>query len=180
MVEIDEEKKFNLELYKLAIDVDKYELDLRWKLVQFFTVLNTGVLTIGFTLLGSNQLSIKFYVIPIFVIAISIAVIAICAHKNYHKHSLRAEYKRTLIEDKLGLYDLFEKHGFKEHTLAISTSSRNDPSIILKDPAEWIRMNTFKPWTVPFYHNMIFIFFLIVGIAGIILSVSYPSIEVAS
>jgi hypothetical protein len=168
MVENDEEKKL-LELYKLAIDIDKYELDLRWKLVQFFTVLNTGILTLGFTLLGSDQLSQKYYVIPIFIIGIAIAIIAIGAHKNYHKHSLRAEYKRTLIEDRLKLYDTFEKYGYSKHTLAISTSSRNDPSVILRNPEEWIKNNTLKPGTVPFYHNMVFWFFVGMNSIGILI-----------
>src|SRR5215210_7472808 len=93
---------FLLELYKMALDMDKYELDLGWKLVQFFSALNSGLLAIGFSLFGSNQLTLKYYIIPIFAIGIVTSVIAILSRIRYHKHSLRAEYKRVLIESELG------------------------------------------------------------------------------
>ena len=38
---ISNEKLFDL--YKLSIDTDRFELELGWKLVQFFTVLDSGL-----------------------------------------------------------------------------------------------------------------------------------------
>ena len=106
---MNKDRKELFELYKLAIDLDKYELDLGWKLVQFFTVLNSGLISLGFTLLGSNQQSPKYYISAIFALAIMFSFIAVKARKRYHEHSLRADYKRTLIGDQLDLYERFEK-----------------------------------------------------------------------
>ena len=95
------DRKELFELYKLAIDLDKYELDLGWKLVQFFTVLNSGLMSLGFTLLGSSQQSPKYYISAIFALAVIFSFIAIKSRERYHVHSLQADYKRTLIGDLL-------------------------------------------------------------------------------
>lgn len=163
---VDKEKLF--ELYKMALETDRYELELSWKLVQFFTLLNSGLLTLAFTILGSGQLTSKYFVVPIFVLGILCSVIAILARRRYHRHSLRAEYKRTLIENELGLYKSFSREGYTKHTLAISTSTKVDRHHeILKDPEKWIKERTLKAKTVPFYHAMIFVFFTIANLVGL-------------
>lgn len=163
---VDKEKLF--ELYKMALETDRYELELGWKLVQFFTLLNSGLLTLAFTILGSGQLTSKYFVTPIFVLGILCSIIAILARRRYHRHSLQAEYKRTLIENELGLYTPFSREGYAKHTLAISTSSKLDRQReILKDPEKWIKKRTLKVKTVPFYHAMIFVFFTIANLVGL-------------
>src|SRR5215218_4537750 len=62
------------ELYKVATETDRYELELGWKLVQFFTALNSGLIGLGFTLLGSDQLLSKLYTIPIFSVGTTIVL----------------------------------------------------------------------------------------------------------
>lgn len=115
------------ELYKMATETNRYELELGWKLVQFFTVLNSGLTGLGFTLLDSEQLTSKLYIIPIFVVGILVSSIAILSRRRYHEHSLRASYKKTLIESELKLYDHIERNGYQNHNLAISTSSKKIP-----------------------------------------------------
>jgi hypothetical protein len=154
----------------MALDIDKYELDLGWKLVQFFTALNSGLLSIGFGLLGSDQLTIKYYIIPIFFIGIVTSIVAIKSRGRYHKHSLRAEYKRILIESELGLYGPLEKEGYREHTLAIATTSnKNKEKEVLANPDEWVEKSSRKWFTVPFYHKVIFMAFLLANIVGVVL-----------
>jgi hypothetical protein len=161
-----------LELYKLAIETDRFELDLAWKSVQFFTVLNSGLLSLAFTLLGSNQLSPKYYVIPIFAIGIVFSILAIQSRKRYHEHSLRASYKKTLIEDQLDLYKPLQGYEYKQHNLAISTSRKKDPvKEILSNPDSYIKQNVLKPWTVPFYHKVIFVIFIVLYGIGILFSI---------
>jgi hypothetical protein len=139
------------ELYKVSIDTDRFELELGWKLVQFFTVLDSGLLSLGFTLLGSNQLSPKYYVAPIFIIGIVISLIAIASRRRYHEHSLRAAYKKTLIEKELNLYKPLDGYDYTNHNLAVSTSSKKDPEKdILKDPENYIKKSILKRCTVPF------------------------------
>ena len=89
----------------MATETDRYELELGWKLVQFFTALNSGLIGLGFTLLGSDQLLSKLYTIPIFAVGVLVSSIAILSRRIYHEHSLRASYKKTLIESELKLYD---------------------------------------------------------------------------
>jgi hypothetical protein len=45
------------ELYKISIETDRFELELGWKLVQFFTVLDSGLLSLGFIFLLIGQTS---------------------------------------------------------------------------------------------------------------------------
>jgi hypothetical protein len=157
-----------LELYKIAVDVDKYELDLGWKLVQFFSALNSGLLTIGFSLLGSDQLTANYYIVPIFAIGIVTSIVAILSRISYHEHSLRADYKRILIEHELGLYRRFEKEGYEEHALAIATTSnKNKDREVLKEPDKWLKKRLRKVGTVPFYHNVIFVAFTFANIVGL-------------
>jgi hypothetical protein len=165
---ISNEKLFDL--YKISIDTDRFELELGWKLVQFFTVLNSGLLSLGFTLLGSSQLSPKYYVAPIFIIGIVISWIAVASRRRYHEHSLRASYKKTLIEKELKLYRPLDGYDYNNHNLAVSTSSKKDPEKdILIDPEGYIKKNTLKPWTVPFNQVIIFCIFIALYIVGLII-----------
>lgn len=144
-----------------------------WKLVQFFTVLNSGLLTIGFTLLGSNQITTKPAVASIFIIGILLSIISILARKSYHRHSLMASYKKTLIEKQLGLYNPVTVEGsdFKKHNYAISTSANFVPkSELFKNPEQYIKNNIFKKGTVPFYHVCISIGFIALDLIGIAIS----------
>jgi hypothetical protein len=161
------------ELYKMATETDRYELELGWKLVQFFTVLNSGLMGLGFTLLGSDQLSSKLYIIPIFVVGILVSSIAMHSRRRYHERSLRASYKKTLIESELKLYDNIERHGYKSHNLAVSTSPKRDPETeILHDPETYIKKSTIKRGTVPFYHTVIFGIFIAIYVVGILISLN--------
>lgn len=93
----------------------------------------------GFTLLGSNQLSPKYYIAPIFIIGIVISRIAIASRRRYHEHSLRASYKKTLIEKELELYKPLSGYEYTKHNLAVYTSSKKNPEEeILKNPEEYI------------------------------------------
>jgi hypothetical protein len=166
------DRKELLELYKMAIETDRYELDLGWKLVQFFTVLNSGLLSLGFTILGSDQISPKYYVTPIFIIVIVISLIARDARRRYHEHSLRASYKKTLIENELGLYDPLKEYTYQKHNMAITTSAKTDPvSEILANPEEYIQKSILKRGTVPFYHAVVFVILMAIGVAGFFISI---------
>lgn len=174
--ELTEEKPSRdelFELYKIAVETDRFELDLGWKLVQFFTILNSGLFTAGITLLGSNQIPVKWIISLIFIIGIILSVISILARRSYHKHSLTASYKKILIEQKLGLYNTIKVSGsnYAKHNFAISTSANflPDPDIF-KNPEQYIKKRIFKRGTVPYYHKFIFEMFVVLNIIGILLS----------
>jgi hypothetical protein len=164
------DRKELFDLYKMAVEMDRFELDLSWKLVQFFTVLSSGLLTLGFTLLGTEQVSPKYFVAPIFIIGAFISIVAINARKRYHEHSLRAAYKKTLIENELGLYEALQGYEYKKHNLAITTSPKKEPiKEILEDPENYISENILKFGKVPWYQKMIFVTFLIMNGLGIVI-----------
>jgi hypothetical protein len=75
------------------------QIDMSWSLV------GNWLIGLGFTLLGSDQLLSKLYTIPIFAVGVLVSSIAILSRRRYHEHSLRASYKKTLIESELKLYD---------------------------------------------------------------------------
>lgn len=164
------------DLYKLAIETDRFEIEVGWKLVQFFVLINSGLLTIGFTLIGSDQIppENKWVVSFIFIIGIVVAKISIKSRKNYHERSLVASCKKTLIEEILKLYEPISVRGNKnkKNNLAISTS----PNFELKeemiiDPVNYVKKNTLKKGSVPYHHMLIFRGFIIVNAIGIFIAV---------
>ena len=162
------------DLYKLAIEMDRFELELGWKLVQFFTILNSALITAGITLLGSNQIINKEPISFIFIVGIAFSIISILSRKNYHKHSLVASCKKTLFERELNLDKPIKgKYKSEKHSFAISTSPSFEPKEdIFNDPIGYVQKNALKRGSLPFYHAMIFVLFIGINLIGIVISLS--------
>jgi hypothetical protein len=165
------------DLYKIAIETDRFELELGWKLVQFFLLLNSGLLTVGFTLLGSNQITIedKWLISLIFLTGIVMSIVSIKARKNYHQRSLVASCKKALIERILKLDKPIKIDGYDhdKNNLAISTSPKfKSKKEMLEDPVKYVEENTLKRWSVPFYHMLIFVALIVINGIGIVISLS--------
>jgi hypothetical protein len=162
-----------IELYKMATEEYRFEVNLSWDAVRFFTTLNVGILGFGSSLLGLQQLTSKIFVIPIFIIGIVISIMAIQTRKRYREYYLRSLYVKTLIEDQLQLHEPFESHGFAEHRLAISPTEKVDnPMESLKDPESWVKKYMLPLKTVTSYQILVFIIFGIIY-ASIILLILY-------
>ncbi|MGN6630007.1 MAG: RipA family octameric membrane protein [Candidatus Nitrosocosmicus sp.] len=160
-----------LDLYKMAIDEYRFEVNLSWDSVRFFTTLHTGILAFGSSLLGLHQSSFKWALILVFVVGIILAYVAYTTRSKYREYYLRALYTKTLIEDQLKLREPLKDYQYPNHFLAVSPTEKIDnPKESLKNPEEWIKKNMKKSKTVTAYQQFVFILFGF--IYGVLIAIS--------
>lgn len=152
-----------LELYKSVIEEYRFEVNLSWESVKFYTTLNIGILGFGVSILGLQLLSPKWIVIPIFIIGILLSYLAIRTRQQYRKYYLNTILIKKKIENQLNLMDL-----------AISpTEEIDEPCRGLHDKEEWIKNHMRPKGTVTFYHYSVFWGFIGAYVLGIIISIFF-------
>lgn len=152
-----------LDLYKMAIDEYRFEVNLSWESVKFFTTLNIGILGFGLTLLGLEQLSPKWIVAPIFVIGILLSILSIVTRVQYRKYYLETILIKKKLENVLNLSDL-----------AISpTEFVDQPSKGLYNKEAWMKKHTRSIKTVTFCHYLVLSSFIVAHLFGIYVSLFF-------
>jgi hypothetical protein len=145
------------ELYKIAMDEYRYEVNLGWEAVKFFTTLHVGIISFGITILGLTDITLKLIVIPIFIIGIFLSNLGYNTRIRYRQYYLRSLYDKTLIEDQLKLRQPLRGYSFENHILAISpTETIDNPEESLIDPNKWIDKYMKPKGTVTYNHLIIF------------------------
>lgn len=128
-----------LDLYKIALDEYRFEVKLNAdRTIQYLTlsaiVLSAGV---GLLRIGSTGASTNFFVGLIFLSGIGIALLGIQAIRRGREYYRNTIYKKTVIEDLLGLNKPVPNH--PHATLAVTTT-RGQAEIfeMLRDPNAWM------------------------------------------
>lgn len=154
------DRKDLLDLYKMAIDEYRFEVNLSWEAVKFFTSLNIGILGFGISILGIEQLTPKYIAIPIFIIGIILSCLSINTRKQYRKYYLATILIKKRIEDGLNL-----------NKVAISPTEVDQPSKGIENEEEWIREHMNPRGTVTSYHYLVLYAFIIAYSFGVFLSI---------
>jgi hypothetical protein len=112
------------DLYKLAIDEYRFEVRLNWDRSMYYITFNTGIVAAGAGLLkfGENGI-VDLFVAGIFLLGCCSSIMGILAVRKGHAYYRRSVYKRTLIEDVLGLAMPIGQHSGVDANLAIGTTS---------------------------------------------------------
>jgi hypothetical protein len=112
------------DLYKLAIDEYRFEVRLNWDRSMYYITFNTGVVAADAGLLkfGDDGI-VNLFVAGIFVLGCCSSIMGILAIRKGHLYYRRAVYKKTLIEDVLGLATPLDQYSSADANLAIGTTS---------------------------------------------------------
>jgi hypothetical protein len=112
------------DLYKFAIDEYRFEVRLNWDRSMYYITFNTGIVAAGTGLLkfGDNGI-VNLFVAGIFLLGCCGSVMGILAIRKGHLYYRRSVYKKTLIEDVLGLATPISQYSSPDANLTIGTTS---------------------------------------------------------
>jgi hypothetical protein len=157
-----------LDLYKIALDEYRFEVKLNAdRTIQYLTlsalVLSAGV---GLLRIGSTGASTNFFVGLIFFSGIFIAVLGIQAIRRGREYYRNTIYKKTVIEDLLGLNNPVPNH--PRATLAVTTTrGQKEVPEMLRDPDAWMR-KTRPPGAITGMAVFVLGLFAAIDVAGIV------------
>jgi hypothetical protein len=126
-------------LYKIAVDVYRFEVKLNWDRAMYYMVFNTATIGAGASVvkLQSDRIG-HIFGAAIFLLGVCTSIIGSIAIRRGHEYYRRSVVKKTLLEDLLGLTSPVPDYPHR-HTLAIgSTAGQGDHIRILHDPRQWI------------------------------------------
>ena len=131
-----------LELYKIAVEEYRFEVRLGWDRMKYFLVFNSAVVSLGTGLLKINTpgpIDVDVLVGLVFVVGFFTSIIGIYAVRKGHHYYRRTIFKKTLIEDLMGLWDPIEGYPSGEVNLAVATTKgQGDRDEILRQPDQWL------------------------------------------
>ena len=142
-----------LNVYKIAIEEYRFEVNLHWEQAKFYVGLNVGVLTIatGLFKLGTPVSHYSILVSVLFFIGIFTSLLGVFSIKQSKQYYHRTVYKKTLIERELGLLEYKSEYSESVIDLSVSpTSGMQEKANILKGD-EYIKKDTLRPGTIKYY-----------------------------
>ena len=126
------------EIYSHAIEEYRFEVKLTWDRVKFYLGLNIALLAAVATLLRIDSESWLPLVLVSF-IGILASGLGISTIGEGHRYYRRTIWKKTFIEDLLGLNESIRTQEGQPGTLAIATTrSQEDTNYILNDKDAWL------------------------------------------
>jgi hypothetical protein len=104
----DQQKKREelLELYKLALEDYRFQVQLNWGRSQYFLVLNIGIIGIATGIVQVAQGGISILVAGIYLAGIAFCLFAIVALRVQRKYYISAREQKKRFEEELELGDL--------------------------------------------------------------------------
>jgi hypothetical protein len=135
-----------LDLYKIALDEYRFEVKLNAdRTIQYLTlsaiVLSAGV---GLLRVGTPGRSTTFFVALIFFCGVFIALLGVMAVRRGHEYYRRTVYKKTLIENLLGLHNPVQN--YSGATLAVTTTRGQGEVHEMLDHYPHRRFNLHSVW----------------------------------
>ncbi len=126
------------DLYKVAVDEYRFNVQLGWDRAKFLVGLHTALFGAVVALLRTEA----GHPVPIATLSLigcAAALVGVNIIDRSHRYYRRAVYKKTLLEDRLGLTRKVPGYDYAEATLAIGTTkSQAQVQQILNDTAEWL------------------------------------------
>jgi len=143
------------DLYKIALDEYRFEVQLNNDRSFRFLVFNAAALSVGTGLLKTTGVpASNIFVVLLFLAGAMTSWLGIRAIKKGHEYYRRAIYKKTLIETRLGLHHpindlaLGVNTEYPGATLAIATTvGQSEINEILQHPESWIK-RPLRPGTI--------------------------------
>lgn len=92
-----------LELYKLALEDYRFQVQFNWGRSQYFLVLNIGIVGIATGIVQLGQGEISILVAGIYLIGLLLCIFSILALRVQRKYYISARQQKKLFEEKLQL-----------------------------------------------------------------------------
>lgn len=158
-----------IEIYKIAIDEYRFEVQLNWDRTVFYLTLNSGLIAIATGLLklqGSSFLNL--IVAGVFFIGLSVSLIGLRSVRKGHDYYRQTVVKKTLLEERLGLTKSIDAGG---PTMAVTTTAGQDESFqILHNTKAWLK-RPLRKGDITFLILVILGLFSAANVFGIVASV---------
>lgn len=111
------------ELYRIAIDEYRFEVRLNWDRMQYFAVVNSGIIAVGATLV-KDAAAMAAYILPGLIFAVGVfmnvvGIVVIHRARDYYRQTI---LKKTVYEYLLGLNLPLPDFNNPNATLAIGTT----------------------------------------------------------
>lgn len=166
----DEQRRHELwQLYEIAVEEYRFQVRLNWDRTKFFFTLNSALVAAAAALikLGGSEIS-YFYISLLFLTGALASWIGKKAVQRGHAYYRNTRWKKTVIEDQLGLHRALE--AYQVHTtLAIgSTRGQQEHQTILHGSAS--KGDQLRPGTVIAGVVRIFAVFVLADLLGALVS----------
>lgn len=158
-------------LYRIAIDEYRFEVKLNTDRMMHYVIFNSAIITVASGLLKIETGSwLNLFVALVFAIGVCTSRLAIRSIRKGHEYYHRTIYKKTLIEELLGLTTPVRDS--PEATLAIGTTpGQAEINEILRDPNAWLTAGTPKKGSITHAAITVLRFLLATNIVGIIAAI---------
>ncbi len=127
------------DLYKVALEEYRFEVQLGWDRAKYFLVLNSAILSVatGLFKMGNSRL-VFLFVALIFLLGFSTCVLGRQAILKNHEYYRRTIVQKTLIEHTLGLANAIPGLDPSSSLAVGTTRGQRDRLSILHDAEKWI------------------------------------------
>ena len=124
----------------MAVDEYRFQVRFNWERTRDYFILNGALVSVAIGLHRPGDLANNLLVGCILLLACATGILGAITHHTGHKYYRRTVYKKTLLEDILGLTHTREGYAFEGATLAItSTAGHAETTDILHHTEEWLR-----------------------------------------
>jgi len=135
------ERELLVKLYGFAIDEYRFAVRINSDRTRDYLVINLGLITITTGLFRlDNGRAVTLLVILMFAVGVTISWSAARAAAKGHAYYRRAAFKKTLIEEQLGLFSRLDVSDHPDANLAIGTTfGMANVERMLRDPDSWLK-----------------------------------------
>ena len=156
-----------LELYRIAVEEYRFNVDLTWDRIRFYVGLHMALVAVTSTLLRiESEARIPF--LPIAVVGAVASFLRIHTIRKGHEYYRRSIYKRTLIAERLGFNQRLDEYPYELATLAVTpTESQAQSRDILLNTDKWLRRKLRGSTVTGGFVRLMKVFLIIYLFAGI-------------
>lgn len=136
-----------LQLYQHALEEYRFEVKLAWDRAKFYVVLNSALVTATAGLLKAEQ-ACSLPLMGVLIVGLLSSLMGRATIRRGHDYYRRTIYKKTLIEDQLGLHAKLPVNACENATLAISTTlGQGTVQEILQNTGNWLNRRL-RRWSI--------------------------------
>jgi hypothetical protein len=158
----------------MAVDEYRFEVRLNWDRSMYYITFNTAIIAAGAGLLklGDNGL-VNLFVAAIFFLGCSCSILGILALRKGHAYYRRCIYKKTLIEEVLGIASPLATYSGEDANLAVGTTpGQARRTFILNQTDRYLNKGILRRGNVVFYVACFLGLLAVVNVAGIAVAFS--------
>ena len=162
-------QKALIELYRVAVDEYRFEVRLNWDRMQYYAVVNSGIIAVGTSLLR-DAVSPAIILLSgvMFLVGLAMSIMGIVSTHKGREYYQETVLKKTIYEEILGLNNPVPGITHPRATLAIGTTSgHQDVAKILSGQTPQTFFQRLIRNRIISYFIWLLIFLALIDIAGV-------------